>query len=246
MKTLGLEKQNIVAMIPARMGSERLPIKNLAFLNGKPLICYAISAAKQAGVFRRVVVNSENALFAKIARRYRVEFYQRPREWATSEARSDSVVYDFMRNNPCDIVAWVNSVSPLQTPQEIKKVIDFFIEGKLDSLITVKNEQVHCVYKGEPVNFSKEEAFARTQDLVSVQSFVYSIMMWRTEVFKQEFEKKGYALFCGKTGFYPVSKASAVIIKKEEDLFFAESLLKLMRKKNRHKVEYDAIVNADE
>ena len=46
---------NVVAMIPGRMGSERLPIKNLALLDGRPLISYALEAAKESGIFTKIV-----------------------------------------------------------------------------------------------------------------------------------------------------------------------------------------------
>jgi len=95
-------KENIIAMIPARMGSKRLAMKNLAILKGKPLISYAIKAAKDSGVFKRIIINSEDIIFEKIAKRYNVEFYQRPAQWATSKAKSDSVVYDFIKEKPCD------------------------------------------------------------------------------------------------------------------------------------------------
>ena len=47
---------HITAMIPARMGSERLKQKNLALLDGKPLISYAINAANESQAFDQVVV----------------------------------------------------------------------------------------------------------------------------------------------------------------------------------------------
>lgn len=235
------KREFIVAMLPARAGSKRLPVKNLALLNGRPLVYYAIEAAKDSGVFNRVVVNSEDAVFGKIARRYSAEFYKRPSRWATSSAKSDFVVYDFVKNNPCDILVWVNPTSPLQKGGEIRQAIDFFLERGLDSLITVKNENVHCVYKNKPVNFKAGKVFAKTQDLEPVQPFVYSVMMWRTKVFMRTFEKKGHALFCGKTGFFPVSKLSSVIIKRKEDLMMAESLLGMMNKK-RYRIKYDRLL----
>ncbi|MFA5316402.1 MAG: hypothetical protein WC369_03175, partial [Dehalococcoidales bacterium] len=186
-------KSRIIAMVPARMGSTRLAMKNLAMIGGKPMVYYAIKAAKDSGVFDRIVVNSEDAVFSKIAKRYGVEFYQRPPEWATSSAKSDYVVYDFIKNHPCDIVAWVNPTSPLQTGEEVKGAMKHFVRERLDSMITVKDEQVHCVYKGKPVNFDTKQVFAQTQDLVPVQPFVYSVMAWRTKRFVEEFEKKGFA-----------------------------------------------------
>lgn len=242
MRDIKKESNHIFIMIPARMGSTRLPKKNLALLNGKPLIYYAIKAAKEADISESIIINSENEIFAKLAKRYGVAFYKRPTQLAISHAKSDSVVYDFVNNNPCDIVAWVNPTSPLQSGDEIKRVIKYFLNKKLDSLITVKDEPVHCIYKGKPINFKIQELFSRTQDLAPVQSFVYSVMVWRTDIFKRTFEKRGFAFFCGKVGFYPVSKLSSVIIKKKEDLMLAELLLKSRDKNQSYKVKYDNIL----
>ena len=98
----------VVAMVPARMGSERLQMKNLALLDGKPLISYAIQAAKASGVFDRVVLNSDSAVFEQVAHQYDIDFYLRPTELGSSDTKSDTVVYDFMEHIPSDIVAWVN------------------------------------------------------------------------------------------------------------------------------------------
>ena len=80
-------------------------------------------------------------------------------------------------------------------------------------MITVKEEQVHCVYQGKQVNFEEASKFSQTQDLEPVQPFVYSIMMWRTEPFVEAINQQGYAYFVGKAGYYPVSKPSTLIIK---------------------------------
>ena len=236
------KERNIIAMIPARIGSTRLAMKNLALLAGKPLIYYAANAAKESGIFDSIVINAESEIFSKIAERYGVDFYRRPDHLASSSAKSDSVVYDFIKKNKCDIVVWVNTIAPLQTGSEIRKAVEYFIEKGLDSLITVKNEQVHCVYKGKPVNFRLRGLFAQTQELSPVQPFVYSTMMWRAEVFKRTFENKGYAFFCGKTGYYPVSKMSSMIIKREEDLILVDNLLRGMKSKKTYKVRHDSLV----
>jgi CMP-N-acetylneuraminic acid synthetase len=94
---------SVFAMIPARMGSERLRMKNLALINGKPLISYALDAAKGAGVFDKVVLNSDGAIFEEVAQKNQVDFYLRPETLGSSETKSDDVVYDFMQKFPCDI-----------------------------------------------------------------------------------------------------------------------------------------------
>ena len=80
--------------------------------------------------------------------------------------------------------------------------------------------------------------FAQTQDLTPVQTFVYSVMMWRQASFLEAFKKNGYALLCGRIGYYPVSKMSSLIIKTEEDLFLAEALIAATGGKRREPVYY--------
>ena len=231
-------KTKIIAMVPARRGSTRLKAKNLALLNGRPMVSYAIEAAKAAGVFSRVVLNSEDETFRGIAKEYGAEFYHRPADLASSTAKSDTVVNDFLLKNPCDHVAWVNSTSPLQTGGEIRGVVEYFLKENLDSLITVRNEQVHALLDGKPLNFKEQEIFAQTQDLKPVGLFVYSVMMWRSRVFVENFRKHGHAMLCGKVGYYPVSKLTSIIIKKEEDLKIAEYVLAGMDKRRDFSVSY--------
>jgi|ETNmetMinimDraft_20_1059909.scaffolds.fasta_scaffold64266_1 CMP-N-acetylneuraminic acid synthetase len=236
------KRQEIVAMIPARIGSTRLKCKNLALLNGKPLIAYPIEAAKKSKVFSKIVINGDHPVFTDIAARYDVEFYQRPSHLGSSNTKADSVVYDFLLKHETDCVAWVNPTSPLQTGEEVGSVINFFMKENLDSLITVRNKQVHCMYENTPVNFKKEEMFSRTQDLVPVQASVYSIMVWKRQTFLESYEKRGYALFCGKIGYYPVSKESSLIIKTKEDLMIVDHIIRAKESASEYEIEYDSLV----
>lgn len=52
----------MIALIPARAGSKRVPNKNMRPLNGHPLLAYTIAAAQQSGVFENVIVCSDDEL----------------------------------------------------------------------------------------------------------------------------------------------------------------------------------------
>ena len=67
-------------MIPARMGSKRIPKKNIRLLNGKPLIQYAIDAVKEADCFDEIWINSESEVIEKLANDAGVNFYKKTRE----------------------------------------------------------------------------------------------------------------------------------------------------------------------
>ncbi len=229
-----------IAMIPGRIGSTRLKMKNLALLGGRPLMSYAIEAAKASGVFDRIIVNADHEAFESLAAQYGVDYYLRPTALGSSETRSDEVVYDFMKRYPADAVAWVNPTSPLQTGEEIRVVVQHFHTQQLDSLITVEERFVHGLVNDRPVNFAQDAPFARTQDLAPVQLFVYSVMMWRTATFCRAFQDNGYALLSGRFGVYPVSKATTVLIKTPEDLQMAEALLQAKCGQGPATVRYDS------
>lgn len=223
-----MDKAGTIAMIPARTGSTRLKLKNLALVNGMPMIGRVIESAKAAGCFDRIVVNSDGRAFAEIAKRHGVEFYLRPEHLGSSTTKSDDVVRDFMDKHPAEVTAWVNSISPLQPAEEIAAVMAHFRAQSLDSLITVHDEQVHCLHDGQPVNFSFEGKFAQTQDLKPVRRFVYSIMAWRNAPFLEAMRRQEHAFFTGKVGYFGVGQLSALIVKTEHDLRLCDALARLL------------------
>ena len=76
---------SLVALIPARAGSKRVPGKNIRRLAGHPLIAYTIAAARESGVFDAVVVSTDSDDYADIARHYGAEVpFLRPEALAGS------------------------------------------------------------------------------------------------------------------------------------------------------------------
>lgn len=58
----------IIAVIPARGGSKRIPRKNLRPFLGHPIVAYAIRAAREAGIFDRILVSTDDEEIAQVAR----------------------------------------------------------------------------------------------------------------------------------------------------------------------------------
>ena len=141
------KKKNLefFAMIPARIGSQRLKYKNLALINKKPLISYAISAAKKAKIFQKVILNSDDKIFQSISKLYNIDFYLRKKKFGSSNVKSDDLVKDFLHNNNCEIVMWINPIAPLLDFNDIKKIKKYFIQKKLNSLITTHKVNVHSM-----------------------------------------------------------------------------------------------------
>lgn len=62
-----------VCVIPARGGSKRIPLKNIRFFAGKPMIAWSIAAAREAGCFERIIVSTDSDEIADVARRHGAE-----------------------------------------------------------------------------------------------------------------------------------------------------------------------------
>jgi CMP-N,N'-diacetyllegionaminic acid synthase len=78
-----MSQPSIVALIPARSGSKRVPGKNVRQLGGHPVIAYTIAAAHDSGIFADVIVSTDDEQYAAIARHYGASVpFMRPSELA--------------------------------------------------------------------------------------------------------------------------------------------------------------------
>ena len=216
----------IIGEIPARYGSKRVKNKNLKNINGKPLICYAIEAAKKSKKLTDVYVNSESEKIGKIAIENGIKFYKRDPSLSTDKATSDEFNYDFIKGTKADVLVLINPVSPLIEGKDIDNLIDFYLENNYDTIITIKEERLQSFYKNEPINFDPNGKLPRTQDIDPIQVCSWCMCIWNAKTFLKTYEEKGHAVFSGKLGLYPINKLKSVKISTEEDFLLAEALLK--------------------
>ena len=80
-------KKRIIALIPARQGSERIKHKNIKNFFSHPLIAYAIQSAIKSKLFEKVVVSTDSLKYAKIAKYYGAEVLSlRPKKISSSKS----------------------------------------------------------------------------------------------------------------------------------------------------------------
>jgi N-acylneuraminate cytidylyltransferase len=133
----------VLALIPARGGSKSLPRKNVLPLGGIPLIAHTIRAAQAASLVTRVVVSTENAEIAALARRFGAGVVNRPIELASDEASSESALLhalDYLETvegyRP-DILCFLQCTSPLTAPDDIDGVLAAMIAAGADTALAV-------------------------------------------------------------------------------------------------------------
>ena len=230
----------IVAMIPARMGSKRIPKKNIRLLNGKPLIQYAIDAVKEADCFDEIWVNSEADVIEKIALENNVNFYRRPEYYASDSASNDEFTEDFFKNVDTDIIIQVLPTSPFISADEIREFVGRFVYNGLDTLISMIDVQIESIYKQEPINFSQKKVTPPSQTLEPIKAYGCSLMGWRRENYLKNIEKYGAAYHGGdgKIEFFTLKGYSTIDIDNEEEFQLAESVARSLSKNKTYVKRY--------
>ncbi len=223
--------ERIIAMIPARIGSKRISKKNIRLINGKPLIAYIIEAAIESQVFDEIYINSECKIFENIANEYGIKFYKRPEHLSSDSATNDDFVLDFLENKNCDVLIQLLATSPFISPKEIKNFVQKIKEDNLDTLISVKNEQIECIYDKKPINFIQKSQTLPSQLLKPIQVYACGIMGWRAENYKQNILNygSGYHGGDGKIDFFQLKGYANIDIDNEEDFQLAEVIAKLKK-----------------
>jgi CMP-N-acetylneuraminic acid synthetase len=210
---------------------------------GKPLIYYTIKALQGANTFDEVYVNSESELIGEVARRYGMNFYQRPKELATSTSLIDEYIYDFLKHVPCDVLAVVNPTSPFLTSEDIDRCVEHFLKSDFDTQLACTNVRTHCFLEGREINFSTKGKHPRSQDLPPVQALNFAVTIWNAHKFIRQYEEKGYAVYTGKLGLYAFEGFATIDIDWEEDFVIAELIMQNREKFKTAEPEYDPVLD---
>ena len=118
---------SVVAVIPARGGSKRIPDKNIKPFCGKPIIAYSIEAAKNAGIFDRIIVSTDSKEIASIAKDFGAEVpFMRPCELADDQTGTDAVILHVLKRlmedgEKIDYICCIYATAPFAKAEYIIK-----------------------------------------------------------------------------------------------------------------------------
>ncbi len=227
-------------MIPARLGSKRVPKKNLRLLNGRPLISYNIETAVKSEIFNEVYVNSEAEIFSEIAKNYGAKFYKRPKELSSDLTNNDQFALDFINNIDGDILIQILPTSPLISIDEIRNFVNYMIDNDFDTLVSTVEHQISGIYNKNPINFELLEPHISSQDMNPVETYATVLMAWKYSSFLKNMKKLGFAYHGGqgKIGYFPIKGLSTIDIDNEEDFELAEVAIKMRTQSHSSKHEY--------
>ncbi len=138
---------SLIALVPARAGSERVPGKNIRPLAGHPLLAYAIATAEQASVFDRIVCSTDDEAIADVARWYGADVpFLRPAEYATSTSPDIEWIAHTLARLPerYDLFAIVRATNPFRGPDAIRRGLEQLLATpEADSIRAVELVKQH-------------------------------------------------------------------------------------------------------
>jgi N-acylneuraminate cytidylyltransferase len=136
-----------VALIPARSGSERVRDKNVRPLAGHPLVAYAIAAAREAGIFDRIVCSTDSGKIAEVAQRYGAEVpFLRPKELATATSPDIEWIKHALEqlDEHYDLFAIVRATNPFRGPDVLRRgLAQLLATPEADSIRAVELVKQH-------------------------------------------------------------------------------------------------------
>lgn len=130
-----------VCVIPARGGSKRIPRKNVKPFAGKPMIAHSIEAAKAVGLFDRIVVSTDDAEIAEVARAFGAEApFVRPAELSNDFAGTHEVVGHTVRwlaehGAPSTHACCIYATAPLVDVADIRRGHEILVSGRWDTVV---------------------------------------------------------------------------------------------------------------
>lgn len=139
------ESLKTIGIILARGGSKRIPRKNVKELGGKPLIAYTIEAAHKAQTLERVILSTDDAEIAEVARAFGCEVpFMRPAELGADDVVDYPVILHalaWLKEHEAyvpDIVVQLRPTSPLRTEKDIDDAVQLLSKHpEADSVRTV-------------------------------------------------------------------------------------------------------------
>jgi pseudaminic acid cytidylyltransferase len=167
----------VVAIIPARGGSKRIPNKNIKLFAGRPIISYSIRVAQETELFDRVIVSTDSSEIAAIAGEYGAEApFVRPARLAndfvgTSEVVCHAIEWLTEERMRPEVICCIYATAPLIQASYLKQGYEKLLFSGATSVFSVTTypypiyRSLRITKKGRIVMIWPEYANVRSQDL---------------------------------------------------------------------------------
>lgn len=216
----------VVALIPIKLNSKRVPGKNIKKLyDGKPLMSFIQEACLCAKSVDEVYIYcSDDAVIPYVLPG--VNYLKRPVYLDGDDINANDFIREFMKTVDADIYVNAHTTSPFAKASTIDECVDKVASGQYDSAFCAESLRTFMWQDGKPINFNPDN-FPRTQDLPLIYGETSIAYVFTKESFLKHNRRLG-----SKPYVKEVSRIEAIDIDYPEDFAIANAIYKEVIKKN--------------
>jgi len=226
----------IVAIILARGGSKRIPLKNIKLFLNKPIIAYSIEAALSSGLFDEVMVSTDNEQIAEIAQQYgaKVPFYRSINTANDSATTADALIEVLNAYKDEGIVfdyaCCLYPTAPFISDEKLKNAFNLLIHNDYFSVFPVMTYNYPIwrslkIDKGKASMHYPEYKDIRSQDIPLAYHDAGQFYFFKVEPFLHE-----HTLFTSNSGVIVIDELEGQDIDNLTDWIIAEMKYKILYK----------------
>ncbi len=229
----------MIAIIPARSGSQGLRNKNILRINSIPLIAHTIKAALKSKLTKEVIVMTDSKKIANISKKYGASVpFLRPKKLSTSKSMvMDTYIYCIdkinskSKNNIQNFVALLPT-SPLRLAEDIDNAIKIFKKEKASSVISVCKQHKPIEWSlVKKKNYKFSPLFNKKSNILNRDEYIDTIIPnGSIYVFNFSKLKKYRKYYFSDSRYYLMPKNRSIDIDDYYDFIHAEKLLEIKNK----------------
>jgi CMP-N,N'-diacetyllegionaminic acid synthase len=233
-----LGNKRVLSIVPARIGSKRLPKKNLRRVAGKSLLEWTLDVSNDSRIIDKTVLSTDDKSIADLALNHEsVDIVMRGAEYATDTATLTSVIRNVLailadKSERFEYLVLLQPTSPLRTAQHIDQAFEFMNDKGACGLVSVCPTEHPLEWMGKLSEDGLLDSFFWDTQLerqsqafepsYQVNGAIYIVPVEKFLTHKTLFLPHGMAAFV-------MERQESVDIDNEHDLQLAEWLLRRRR-----------------
>ena len=216
----------VLAVIPARGGSDRVPFLNIKRLGDQPLLAHTIEAAKAARGIDRVIVSTDDETVAEVARAHGAEVpFLRPKELSGDLSSLMPVVRHAVTEaeksgDRADVVLILQATTPFRSAKSVEEALAKIEAGRFTAVVSVTSDLSLRWKADDGVLEPLFDRAGRRDEQEPVYLENGAIVAIRRDVLEKD------ARFGDSVGFVVLDKREGFTVHDLEDFWMAERLLR--------------------
>lgn len=180
----------VVALVPIKLNSQRLPQKNILPIAGRPLCWHICNSLLKAKGIDEVYVYCSN----EEVKKYIPDgiLYKKREKWLDEDNVKGFDIYrEFIREVDADVYILAHTTSPFIKVSSIENALAHVLSGENDSAFSAERVQTFAWYKNKPINYNLNDV-PRTQDMEPIWVETSAFYMFRKEIFIEHNRRIGF------------------------------------------------------